>query len=109
MRNVRAVKQFCNTLDGLQGGITLFKEGVDEFLLSHGYPSYYEQIEAIRDGLKDLGLYEEVLGAVKQSEAFVREGKYRDAELLVLEINRKLSKASGAEEDLRKMYKAANE
>lgn len=109
MRNAKAVKQFCNTLDGLQGGITLFKEGLDEFLLSHGYPSYYEQIEAIRDGLEDLGLHEEVLGTVKQSEALVREGKYRDAELLVLEINRRLSKASGADDDLRKRYKAANE
>lgn len=109
MRNAKAVKQFCNTLDGLQGGITLFREGLDEFLLSHGYPRYYEQIEDIRDGLEDLGLYEKVLGAVRQSEALVREGKDRDAVLLVLEINRKLSKASGAEEDLRKMYKAANE
>jgi len=109
MRNATAIKQFCNTLDGLQGGITLFKEGLDEFLLSHGYPGYYEQIEAIRDGLDDVGLYEEVLGAVKESESLLREGKYREAELLVLEINRKLSKASGAEEDLRRMYKAANE
>jgi len=109
MRNAKAVKQFCNTLDGLQGGITLFKESIDEFLLSHGYPDYYKQIEAIRDGLEELGLYEEVLGGVKQSEALVREGKYREAEMLVLEINRKLSKASGAEDELRKMYKAANE
>lgn len=109
MRNARAVKQFCNTLDGLQGGITLFKEGLDEFLLSHGYQSYYEQVEAIRDGLEDLGLYGEVLSGLKKSEVFVRDGKYRDAELLVLEINRKLSRASGAEEELRKMYKAANE
>jgi hypothetical protein len=109
MTNAKAVKQFCNTLDGLQGGITLFKEGLDEFLLSHGYPRYYEQIESIRDGLEDLGLYEEVLDFVKQSEVLVREAKYHEAELLVLEINRKLSTASGAEEDLRKMYKAANE
>lgn len=109
MRNARAVRQFCNTLDGLQGGITLFEEGLDEVLLSHGYPRYYEQIEDIRHGLEDLGIYEEVLGAVRQSEVFVREGKYREAVLLVLAINRKLSKASGAEEDLRRIYKASNE
>lgn len=109
MRNANAVKQFCNTLDGLQGGITLFKEGLDEFLLSDGYPRYYEQIEGIRDGLEDLGLYEEVLSAVRLSESLVREGNDREAVLLVLEINRKLSKASGAEEDLRNMYKAAND
>lgn len=109
MRNAAAVRQFCNTLDGLQGGISLFKEGLDEFLLSHGYPSYYEQIEAIRDGLEDIGLYGDVLAAVKQSEAFVRDGKYRAAELIVIAINRRLSAASGAEGDLRKLYKAAND
>lgn len=109
MRDARAVKLFCHSLDGLQASIATFEEGIDEFLLSHGYPEDYRQIEAIRDGLEDLGLYEEVFAAVKQSEALVREGKYREAELLVLEINRKLSKASGAEDDLRKMFKAANE
>jgi hypothetical protein len=109
MRNAKAVKQFCHRLDGLQGSIATFAEGIDEFLLSHGFPEDYRQIEVIRGGLEDLGLYEEVLGAVKLSETLVREGKYREAELLVLEINRKLSKASGAEGDLRNMYKAANE
>ena len=109
MRNAKAVKQFCHSLDGLQASIATFAEGIDEFLLSHGYPEDYKKIEAIRDGLEDLGLYQEVLSSVMQSETLVREGKYREAELLVLAINRKLSKASGAEEDLRKMYKAANE
>jgi hypothetical protein len=109
MRNAKAVKQFCHALDGLQASIATFGEGIDEFLLSHGYPEDYKQIAAIRDGLEDLGLYEEVLGAVKQSEALVRDGKYREAELLVLEVNRKLSKASGAEDDLRKLYRASNE
>lgn len=109
MRNAKAVKQFCHSLDGLQASIATFAEGIDEFLLSHGYPEDYKQIESIREGLEDLGLYDDVLGAVKQSEALVREGKYREAELMVLEINRRLSKASGAEDDLRKRYKAANE
>lgn len=109
MRNAKAVKQFCNVLDGLQGGITLFKDGIDEFLLSHGYPRYKEEVETIRGGLEDLGLYELVRDAISRSEALVREGKYDEAETLVLEANRKLSKASGAEDDLRRMYKAANE
>lgn len=109
MRNAGAVRQFFHTLAGLQGGITLFKEGIDEFLLSHGYPRLYEELEAIRPGLEDLGLYEMMHEAIAHSEALVREGKYEDAEMLVLEANRKLSKASGAEEDLRRMYKASNE
>src|SRR5205085_526024 len=103
MRNAKGVKEFCRSLAGLQASIATFAEGIDEFLLSHGYPEDYKQIEAVRDGLEELGLYEDVLGAVKQSEVLVREGKCREAELLVLEINRKLAKASGADKDLRKM------
>jgi hypothetical protein len=109
MRNASAVKQFCNTLDGIQGGITLFKEGIDEFFLSHGYPRLYAELEAIRGGLEDLGLYESTREAISRSEALVREGKYGEAEMLVLEANRKLSKASGAEADLRRLYKASND
>jgi hypothetical protein len=109
MRSASAVKQFSHTLDGVQGGITLFKEGIDEFFLSHGYPMLYEELEAIRPGLEDLGLYETMLEVITRSEALVREGKYEEAELLVLEANRQLSKASGAEDDLRRMYTASNE
>jgi len=108
VRHAKALKQFCHSLDGLQASIATYAEGIDEFLLSHGYPADYKRIEAIREGLEDLGLYEEVLEAVKKSEMLVRQGRYQDAELLVLEANRKLSKASGADEDLRRTYKASN-
>jgi len=109
MRNATAVKQFCNTLDGLQGSIALFPKGLSEFLFTAGYPRYYEEIETIRGGLEDLGLYEVVRDAIARSEALAREGKYDEAEMMVLEVNRRLSKASGAEEDLRRMYRSANE
>ncbi|MCA0177298.1 MAG: hypothetical protein LCH73_13615 [Proteobacteria bacterium] len=109
MRNAKAVRQFCNTLDGLQGGIPMYRDGIDEFLLSHGYPRYMEEVEAIRDGLEDLGLYEMVRDAIGQSEVLVREGKFEEAEMLVLEANRELSKASGVEDGLRRVYKAAND
>jgi hypothetical protein len=109
MRNASAVKQFFHTLAGVQGGITLYKEGIDEFFLSHGYPRLFEELEAIRPGLEDLGLYETMHEAITRSEALVREGKYEEAEMLVLEANRKLSRASGAEDDLRRMYSASNE
>lgn len=109
MRNATAVKQFCNTLNGLQGSIALFQKGLSEFLFTAGYPRYYEELEAIRGGLEDLGLYEVVRDAIARSEALTREGKYEDAEMVVLEINRKLSKASGAEDDLRRTYTSAND
>lgn len=109
MRNAKAVKQFCNTLDGLQGQIALFQEGFSEFLLSASYPRYQEELEAIRPDLEDLGLYEELHDVLTRSEALVREEKYDEAEMLVLEVNRKLSKASGAEDDLRRLYTSAND
>ena len=105
----RAVRQFCRSLDGLQASVATFGEGLNEFLLPHGYPRYYEELEAIRPGLEDLGLYESTREAIARSETLVRQGKYDEAEMLVLEANRKLSKASGAEDDLRRMYKASNE
>jgi hypothetical protein len=109
MRQVRAVKLFCNSLDGLQASIATFSEGLSEFLLSAGYPRYYEEIEAIRSGLEDLNLYEEVKEAIRRSEVLVRAAKYEEAELLVLETSRKVSRLSGAEEDLRHKYTAAND
>lgn len=109
MRNAKAVKQLFHTLTGLQGHIALFGSGADDLLLEHGYPRYKAEVEAIRDGLEDLGLYEVVRDAVTRSEVLSREGKYDEAEMLVLDANRKLSKASGVEDDLRRMYKAAND
>ena len=109
MRKPKSVKQFCSSLDGLQGSIATFAEGLSEFLLTAGYPRYYEELEAIRPGLEDLGLYDSLHQAITRSETLVREGKYQEAEMLVLEANRKLSKASGAEDDLRRLYKAAND
>lgn len=109
MRNVKAVKKFCGSLDGLQASIATFAEGLSEFLLTAGYPRYREEVEAIRGGLEDLGLYEVVRDAIDHSEGLVREGRYEEAEMLVLDANRKLSKASGVEADMQRLYKSTNE
>jgi len=109
MRNARAVKGLCNMLDGLQGGIALFRDGLDEVLLSHGYPRYRAEVEAVRSGLEDQGLYGNVTDALVRPEFLVQEGKYDEAMDLVLDANRKLSKASDAEEDLQRRFKAAND
>ncbi len=109
MKNLRAIKQFCNTLDGLQGGLLLFPRGVDEFLFSHGYPRHRKEMEALKSGLEELRLYEVVRDAISNSEALGRAGKYEEAAAVVLEANRRLSKASGAEDDLQRVYRAAND
>jgi hypothetical protein len=108
MKEAKALKEFFHTLTGLQGGIALFARGDDELLLDCGYPDCNKELEAIRNPLEELGLYELLRDAITQSEILVREGKYEEAETLVLEANRKLSKASGVEDDLRRLYKSAN-
>lgn len=109
MKDARGLKQFCRTLDGLQASIALFPKGLSEFLFSAGYPRYFEELEAVRCALEDIGLYEAVREAITRSEALAKEGQYRQAEILVLEVNRRLSEASGASEDMQRIYKAAND
>jgi hypothetical protein len=60
-------------------------------------------------GLEELGLYEVVRDAILDSEALGLAGKYEEAADIVLEATRRLSKASGAEDDLRRMYRSAND
>lgn len=109
MRNAKAVKQFTDSLSALQGMIALFPKGGSELLLTFGYPGFYRELETIRNGLEDIGLYEIILEAIKRSELLTREGSYDEAEMIVLEANRKLSRASGRDEDFRRMYKASND
>ncbi|QRR36023.1 hypothetical protein JNX00_09275 [Hydrogenophaga sp. YM1] len=109
MKNAKAVKQLFHTLAGLQGHLALFGSGADDLLLEHGYSHYKAAVEAVRADLENLGLYEVVRDAVTRSEMLSRESKYVEAEMLVLEANRKLSGASGVEGDLRHIYKAAND
>lgn len=103
------MKQFCRSLTGLQGSIALYQEGLSEFLFTAGYPAHYEELEAVRGGLEDLGLYEVVREAIVRSESLAKEGKYDEAEMLVLDANRKLSEASGLWDDMRRFYKASND
>lgn len=109
MRQKQALRRFCNSLDGLQGSLLLYEEGLAEFLFSAGYPRYYEEVEALRNGLEDIGLHEELPNAIRKSEELAKAGKYEEASDIVLEINRKLSELSGANEALRRIYTAAND
>ena len=109
MKSLGAIKQFCHTLDGLQGLLVLFPRGVDEFLFSHGYPRYRQEVESLRAGLEELGLFETVRDAISESETMGLAGRYEEASAIVFEANRRLSEASGANDDLRRMYRAAND
>ena len=109
MRQARAVKQFCRTLAGVQGTIALFALGQDDLLLDYGYPALQKELDAVRLGLEDINLYEIVRDAIARSELLLRQCKFDDAEMLILDANRQLMKASGAEDDMRRMYKAAND
>lgn len=108
VRNLSAVKQLSASLDGLQASIATFEEGLSRFLLTDGFPMHREEVEAARGGLEDLGLYEAVKDAIDRSELLVRQGQYEEAEMLVLEANRKLSEASGANDDLRSLGRSGS-
>ena len=93
------------------GNITLYRRGINEFFLSHGFPRIYEQLEAVRRDLEALGMYERCRDALKQAEALVRQGPEHDeeAELLLLNVGGELAHASGSYEALRRRYSAAND
>ena len=109
MRNATAVRRFCHTLDGMQGSILLFARGADDLLLDWGFTDCYRELEAVRPGLHDLGLYETVKEAVMNAEALVRAGECSAAADMILEANRTLSQRSGADEALRCRYTSAND
>lgn len=111
MKVKRSIVRFENDLEGMQAGIALYRRGVDEFYLSHGFPLIYEQLEAVRDDLEALGMYEHCRDALMQAEALIRQGPERDAEanLLILNANRALMQASGSYEAMRHRYSAAND
>lgn len=109
MRQRREVKMLCSNLVGLQGNILLYPKGLSEFLFTVGFELHFNEIEAVRKGLEDLGMYEEVVGSVRESEKLALAGNFDEAAMIILEMNRKLSKLSGAEDDLRRIYTAAND
>lgn len=107
----RSVAAFENDLEGMQGGIALYRRGVNEYYLSQGFPWIYEKLEAIRRDLEALGMYERCRDALKQAEALIKQGPEHDdeAEMLILNANRALMQASGNSEAMRRRYSASND
>ena len=103
----KQVREFENELIGMQGGISLYRKGIDEFFVSHGFTIAREKLEAARRDLEALGLYEQCRDALARSEELVKQGPEHDeeAEMLILNANRALMQASGTHDAMRKKLK----
>jgi len=111
MKVKRSIAEFENDLEGMQGGIALYRRGVNEFYLSQGFPWIFERLEAARRDLEDLGMYERCRDALRQAEALIKQGPECDdeAEMLILGANRALMQASGSYEAMHRRYRASND
>ena len=106
-----SIPRFEAALQGMVGGITLYRRGIDELYLSHGFPQIHEELEALHRDLEALGMYERCRDALRRAEALVRQGpEYdREAELVLLEAGGELARASGSYDKLRRRFRAGNE
>ena len=106
MKTRTSLPQFEHDLQGMVGGITLYRRGIDEFYLSQ-YSWIYEQLEAVRHKLEAIGMYERCRDALTHAEALVRQGSEHDeeAESLLLKVGGELAHASGSYDGMRKKLK----
>lgn len=100
----KQVKELENELIGMQGGISLYRRGLDEFFVSHGFAMGREKVEAARRDLEGMGLYEQCRDALARAEELVKLGPEHDeeAEMLILNANRALMQASGTHDAMSK-------
>ena len=103
MKGRKSVGSFESDLQGMVGGISLYRQGIDEFYLSQ-FHWIYEQLEAVRSKLEALGMYERCRDALKQAEALVWKGPEhdREAESLLLNVGGELARASVSFDAIRK-------
>jgi hypothetical protein len=95
----------------MQGGISLFRTGVDEFYLTWGFVIARKKLEAARRDLEALGMYERCRDALDQAEVLITKGPEHDEEanLIFLNVNRALMKASGSHDTLVRRFSSAND
>ena len=93
----KQVRELENVLIGIQGGIALYRRGISEHLVPHGFVIAHETLEAARRDLDALGLYEQCCDALVRAQELVELGPAHDqeAEILILNANRALMAASG--------------
>ena len=107
MKTRISLPQFERDLQGMAGNVTLYRRGINEFYLSHGFPRIYEELEAVRPKLEAIGMFERCRDALQHAEALVRQGPEHDdeAELLLLNLGGDLRDASGTHAEMRKKLK----
>lgn len=111
MRRKPSLVEFEGLLEAAQGGIALYRRGVNDFYLSDGFPRYYEQLEVVRQDLELIGMYDLCRDALTQAESLIRQGPEHDeeAENLILKAIRALMQASGSYETMRRRYRVSND
>lgn len=104
MKTMTTLPQFERDVQGMAGNVTLYRRGINEFYLSHGFPRIYEGLEAVRPRLEAIGMYVRCRDTLQQAEALVRQGPDHDeeAEQLLLNLGGDLRDASGTHESMRK-------
>lgn len=98
----KEIRELGNELVGLQGGISLYRKGIDEFFLSHGFEIAEQKLNAARPDLEQLGLYQQCRHALSRAHDLVKMGPTHDeeAETLILNANRALMKGAGIYEEM---------
>ncbi len=93
----KQIRELENTLDGVQGGFSLYRQGINEYFIPYGFVRAHEKLEAAKKDLVALGLYEQCYEALVRAEALAKLGPEHDraAEMLILNVNRALTHASG--------------
>jgi hypothetical protein len=104
------ISEFESTLESASA-VFLFRQGVDEFFFSHGYPMFYERLENHRSTLERLGLFEMCSDALHEAERLFLLGPEFDEDGIdvLLQATRTLMKASGSYEAMERQFRAAND
>ncbi len=104
-------KDFECTLIGLSGGVFLYREGIDEFFLSHGFPGANEDLKALRGRLESCGVFEVCRHALLEAERLVRLGPEFDEEAysLLAEAAKDLMQASGTWDAMERRFRPDND
>lgn len=103
----KQVREFENVLEGVQGGIALYRKGLSDHFIPHSFAIAHEKLQAAQRDLEKLGLYEQCRDALVRCEELVKLGPEHDqeAEMLILNANRALMAASGTHDAMSKVLR----
>lgn len=105
MSKKMSIAELENDLEGLQGVIPFYsKNGELDMLFDFAYPSSLRHMNELQPKLEKINMYEPLKAALAQSEALARDGKYEEAEKVILEINRALMRVSGTWDKMVKRF-----